>query len=305
MNISRCVLAMVLLLPLALPVRAQVGTAFDLGNLRVHDRYEAPRPEKMDSRFRQTGKITRSPVFGNLPFLSLRPGDKLIKGQFWYQPGKGKHPVQWSRAGVYLQRGSNTWPLYVEPDEAQWTAMSGDQIMLFNWEFSRPHADAIAQIVKPRFDVSQAQLALLEERLLPHFAETISDRVSDFLPSPGEEHPGQRLPRPGFQYQTGQGDGRGQRFVYAGFGFDEEENTLSQYRLFIGSSSIRQERAPLIVGPPRVESVQEQLQQPAPSSPESSLSSDPLARRLLDAKAARYHEFRDIVKTVLGTSDFI
>ncbi len=292
------------------PARAQQNNPFDIAPFEQWARAQdtvAP----LAAPFRATEPVqaaTGEAPFANLPFLRLRAGDQIVRGQIFSFPFlKGTPPAgaTWSDPGVWLQRGDTATQLSSAPNGRLQLSNPAD-ISHFDWQPTRPNADALfelwrnsqgaagatnpagatAQTPFPR-SLTLAQLKQLDALLQADFAEYESERLSQFL----GDNPAFR---PGFQGQTGAGENAS--FVYAGLGFDAKDGVY-QYRWTLNTKGWQEERATLIFVPAPV-SGPSQFQQALPLNIRQTLPAD--AQKRLDAQDARLNKFYEIVKSVVA-----
>lgn len=244
--------------------------------------------------FRLLETIRREPLFDNLPFLKLRAGDQLVRGQFFYRPfGKAMKPDaprKWSEPRVFLQRGGKQTMLYALEEAGRLQLLAPSEISYFDWAPTRANADALFEICRPKPRVSPAQLAILDLELQPEFAEYLGEGLEPMLEKGAEISPG-------FLYQLR--EGAALKFVYGGLGCDTSTSEIFQFRLTLGTNGWIEERATLISAPPKPR-FSIGPQRAVPSGPANDSPRDPVARRRLEAHDARYRRFETIVTRVLN-----
>ena len=310
----RPLLLSVLALALLLPARAQENNPFDTAPFEAWARAQ-DRVAPLAAPFRtvegagaEAQPLGQAAPFADLPFLRLRAGDRLVRGQLFSYPYlKGAPPADatWGDPGVWLRRGDGATQLSTAPDGPLQLTNAND-IAHFAWEPTRQNADALfefwrnasgatnspntthpasAQMPVAR-SLTLAQLRQLSALLQNDFAEYESSRLSAFVGDNPDF-------KPGFQNQNGTGEATS--FVYAGLGFDAKDGVY-QFRWTLGTQGWNEERATLIAVPLPV-SASSRFQQTLPPLMRQSLPAD--AQQRLDAQTARLDKFYQLVKSVL------
>ena len=274
-------------------VQAQEENLLNRANFRLHQEYadQFDRFSASSNEFRLLETLNRTPLFDNLPFLKLRTGDQIVRGQVFYQPvGKGikiKAEPRWSEPLLFLQRGGKRTKLYALEEAGKLQLVSPTEIPYFDWAPTRENADALFEFCQPKPRISLAQLANLDAELQPEFAEYLGAGLTPLLKEGANAVPG-------FLFETREKEAL--KFVYAGFGYNSEKEVF-QYRFTLGAHGWREVRAPLISAPPRPRS---SLAPQQAASKRDLLPRDLVLHRRQQAQNARCIRFEAIVTRVLN-----
>ena len=280
-------LLLILLLGGLLPARAQ--TIFERNSWREYQRYTEEFTD-VDADFRELETVAAAPLFAALPFLKLRAGDRVVRGQRLYQPfGKGMKadaPKEWSRPSFFLRRGDEVANLHTGDDVLRFSLTL---LPYFDWEPTRQNADAIYRAGRGSSEMTRAQLAALDVALQPEFAEYLGPQLSDFT--------GESKWAPGFFEEFGVGEDH--TWVYVGLGYEDHQGGVYQYRLTLGARSWREERSTIIGMPPRPFFPYGRQQSGGPTFKELLAEMPADWQRRYQSQNARYQKFQQIVRGIL------
>lgn len=88
-------------------------------------------------------EVTRTPLFDNLPFLQLKPGDKIVKGHRWHDRVKATEPGYYEKVDYFVLSGGQYFYLSDTKLEAKSRLSNTIQVLLFDWPFSLQSATQI------------------------------------------------------------------------------------------------------------------------------------------------------------------
>lgn len=295
-------LAFSLLLALAVPASPQEvprrdnESLLESANLRVHA-HHSDGFSPTDEQFRELEIVRREPLFEDLPFLKLRFGDQIVRGQTFHRlfgKGKTKEIWIWGPPQFFLKRTGKVQPFSVYDSEGR-LRLTPQGIPFLDWAPTRANADAIFAFCQPKPTVSAAQLARLDTELQGEFAEYLGEGLTPLLKEKAKVVPGFLREVPGDDAV---------KFVYGGFGYDENTRGIFQFRLTLEANGWQEERAPLISAPPRprfpIGTQQSQGSSRVAKNPPNYPQLDPVSRQRLEAQRARSRGFEAIVRRVLG-----
>ena len=314
---------------LLLPARAQTRNAFDVAPFEAAQR-AMNAVGTLNQPFRETGTVNASAgdaPFDNLPFLRLREGDQIVRGQIFSWPFVKDDPpadANWSDPGLWLRRGDDAVALGAAPQNGRLQLTNASDIARFSWQPTRQNADALFEFWRQSQNVPSpnASNSNSPTSAPPTSAPPTPTSPNSALPVPASqsltlaqlqqldallqpdfaEYQSERLSQflganpqfqPGFQKQTGTGDNT--IFVYAGLGFNAKDGVY-QYRWTLSNQGWNEERATLI-WPPVPVSASSRFQQALPPSFLQALPDD--AQKRVASQNARLDKFTQIVKSVL------
>jgi hypothetical protein len=178
-------------------------------------------------------EVNHTPLFANVPFVHLRPGDKLVSA---VEPSKGT-PRQ-----AYCVLSHGKYCEFEAREEHGKLLLADDWLrrdpVLFHWEFTLPHATVLSKLV--RSEANEVNLhqyvdicGSMQKRFpgmecrSPSSIDLVKDRV---LPAPSP-----------------------QVAEFQGIAYNSALNRLERYSLKIGPDTCTMKAEVLIQGPPRVE----------------------------------------------------
>lgn len=243
--------------------------------------------------------------FANLPFLQLRMGDQLVRGEtvhYFAKSGETRKNLD-----IFLKRDGHYREISATETDGQRMLTSWEDVAFFDWEPTQFNAEKLwkwSRKANERLTIEQ--LRRVETALLPEFAEYFSQpwqlfvdyqRFAPQLTEEGidDEAP---IPQPGFlSLVAGDSPEAGSSYLFAGLGFDASTSTFYVFQMQFGRASVVRRQEPILVGPKPVDYIEFGLSR-GPNAPRIDV---PTGARLarLQAQKVRAQKFQDLVVKML------
>ncbi len=215
------------------PAASKPSVVRAAGWQKYFDGTEYIRPEKKVGVLQE---VKRALLFDNLPFLRLKQGDKLMRGQAWRSPIEVFKSPSDKRDSYFVFHQNRYFQLSAYDDHGKLRLIGPTESLLFDWDVSLPLALSLGR-----------QVGSSNIELQPQMFAAMRDEVRKQFPLIALGEP------PVLKVPHLQGEGAGQIAVIESVVFDPYKDAVFHQRLSIGHSRFLLERKVLLQGPRRVE----------------------------------------------------
>ena len=182
-------------------------------------------------------EVQRAPLFDNLPFLRLKPGDKLLRGPAWRDRRKAEEAHFEKQDSYFVLHKGHYYELETWQEKGALSLHEVTDSVLFDWDVSVQSAALLKNLLRlQRWSIQPQNFLAMREAVREQFPEAWVAEAAPQLREPLVE-----------------GEGEARAAIFESLEFDPYENAVFHTRLSIGNSRFLLERRTLIQGPPRIE----------------------------------------------------